>query len=139
MEAYHLHTDYTRLDGLLVSLRCTIRALCFCRGYQPSRHHHAGNDALRTLAIMMCVTHENVKFGRIRKLEHALILNKLRNEQRLLKGTKRSRGLFSNRPGPPSQFEHPHVAKVTAVPAPNIRPELWAGHLSAAPGVHQQY
>lgn len=139
MEAYHLHTDYTRLDGLLVSLRCAMRALCFCGGYQPSRHHHAGNDALRTLAIMMCVTHENVKFGRIRKLEHALILNKLRNEQRLLKGTKRSRGLFSNRPGPPSQIEHPHVAKVTAVPAPNIRPELWAGHLSAAPGVHQEY
>lgn len=139
MEAYHLHTDYTRLDGLLVSLRCAMRALCFRGGYQPSRHHHAGNDALRTLAIMMCVTHENVKFGRIRKLEHALILNKLGNEQRLLKGTGRSHGLLGNRPGPSSQLKYPHVAKVTAVPAPNIRPEVWADHLPAAPVVHQEY
>lgn len=139
MEAYHLHTNYTRLDGLLVSLRCAMRALCFRGGYQPSRHHHAGNDALRTLAIMMCVTHENVKFGRIKKLEHALILNKLGNEQCLLEGTGRSHGLLGNRPGPSSQLEYLHVAKVTAVPAPDIRPEFWAGHLPAAPVVHQEY
>lgn len=99
MEAYHLHTNYTRLDGLLVSLRCAMRALCFRGGYQPTRLHHAGNDALRTLAIMVCLTHENVKFARIRRLEYVLVLNKLRNEQRLLEGTKRSRGLLSTRPG----------------------------------------
>lgn len=100
MEAYHLHTNYTRLDGLLVSLRCAMRALCFRGGYQPTRLHHAGNDALRTLAIMACLTHENVKFARIRKLEYVMILNKLRNEQGLLERTERSRGLLTNRPGP---------------------------------------
>lgn len=137
MEAYHLHTDYTRLDGLLVSLRCAMRALCFRGGYQPPRLHHAGNDALRTLAIMVCLTHENVKFARIRRLEYVLVLNKLRKELRLLERMQRSRGLLSNRPGPPSQY--PQVATVNAVPAPNIRPEVWAGHLPAAPVVHQEY
>lgn len=139
MEAYHLHTYYTRLDGLLVSLRCAMRALCFHGGYQPTRLHHAGNDALRTLAIMVCLPHENVKFARIRKLEYVLILNKIRNEQRFLERVVRSRVLLSNRSlaGPPSQY--PHVAKVTVAPAPNTRPEVWAGYLPAGPVVHQEY
>lgn len=137
MEAYHLHTNYTRLDGLLVSLRCAMKALCFRGGYQPTRRHHAGNDTLRTLAIMVCITHENVKFARIRRLEYVLVLNKIRKEQRLLERMQRSRGLLGNRPGPPSLY--PQVAKVTVVPAPNIRPEVWAGHLPAAPVVHQEY
>lgn len=115
MEAYHLHTNYTKLNGLLISLRCAMRALCFRGGYQPTRFHHAGNDALRTLAIMVCLTHENVKFGRIKRLEYVLVLNKLRNEQRLFGGMKRSRGLLSN------------------------GPDVWAGHLPAAPVVHQEY
>lgn len=130
-EAYHLHTNYTRLNGLLISLRCAMRALCFHGGYQPTRFHHAGNDALRTLAIMVCLTHKNVKLGRIKRLEYVLVLKKLRNEQRLLEGMERSRGLLSNRLGPPSQY--PHVA------TPYIRREVWAGHLPAAPVVHQEY
>lgn len=137
MEAYHSHTNYTRLDGLLVSLRCAMKALCFRGGYQPTRQHHAGNDALRTLAIMVCITHENVKFARIRRLEYVLVLNRLRKEQRLLERMQRSRSLLSNRSGPPSQY--PHVAMVTVAPTPNIRPEVWAVHLPAAPVVYQEY
>lgn len=115
MEAYHLHTNYTKLNGLLISLRCAMRALSFHGGYQPTRFHHAGNDALRTLATMVCLTHENVKFGRIKRLEYVLALNKLRNELRLLEGMARSRGLLSN------------------------GPVVWASHLPAAPVVHQEY
>lgn len=96
MEAYHLHTNYAKLHGLAISLRCAMRALCFRGGYQPPRFHHAGNDALRTLAIMVCLTHENVEFDRIKKLEYVLVLNKIRRELRLLERMQRSRGLLSN-------------------------------------------
>lgn len=106
MDAYHKHTDYPRLDGLRISLRYAMRTLGLCTGYQPSGLHHAGNDALRTLAIMACLTHENAQFGRI---------NEHRREQMRLRGTERSRGLRGKRPRPPSRY--PHVAKVTVVPA----------------------
>lgn len=111
MDSYHTHTDYTRLDGLRISLRYAMRTLGFCTGYQPGGLHHAGNDALRTLAIMACLTHEKVQFRRLKELEHALRVNEYREELRRLRGTGRSRGLLGKRPGPPSKY--PHVAKVT--------------------------
>lgn len=115
MDAYHEHTDYARLDGLRISLRYAMRTLGFCTGYQPSELHHAGNDALRTLAIMACLTHENAQFGRINELENVPGVNELQRAQLRLKGTEMSRGLKGKRPGPPSTY--PHVAKVTVVPA----------------------
>ncbi|KAJ0123831.1 hypothetical protein J7T55_012301 [Diaporthe amygdali] len=124
-DAYHSHTNYTRLDGLQISLRYAMRSLGFPAGYQPADLHHAGNDALRALAIMACLTHENVQFRRIKELEHVLRVNKYRKEQNRLKGTERSRGLLSKRPGPPSRY--PHVAKITMVPAPHIGQEGRAG------------
>lgn len=115
MEAYHSRTNYIKLHGLAISLRYAMGALSFRGGYQPPRYHHAGNDALRTLAIMVCLTHENVELGRMNKYEHILALNRIRKERRLLGRTGRSRGLPSN------------------------GPEAWAGHLPAAPAVHQEY
>lgn len=111
LEVYHKRTNYTRLDGLNVSLRSAMRALGFSTGYQPGTLHHAGNDALRTLAIMARLTYENVECGRLRELEHVLRVNRYRKEQRRLKGTEKDRGLHRKRPGPPS--EYPHVAKIT--------------------------
>lgn len=117
LEAYHRHTNYTRLDGLNISLRYAMKTLGFCIGYQPKDLHHAGNDALRTLAIMACLAHENVQFRRLEELEHVLRVNKYQKEQNRLKGTEKSRGLLRKRPGPPSRY--PHVAKVTTVLAPD--------------------
>lgn len=125
MEAYHSHTDYTRLDGLRISLRYAMRILGFDSGYQLANLHHAGNDALRTLAITACRTHENVQFRRLRELEHVLRVNKHRKEQNDLKGTEKSRGLLRKRPGPPSRY--PHVAKVTTVLAKDIGEKKSAG------------
>lgn len=116
MEAYHRHTDYTRLDSLNISLRYAMRTLGFSTGYQPKNLHHAGNDALRTLAILVCLTHENVQLRRLEELEDVLRLKKYRKEQNRLKGTEKSRGLLKKRPGPPWRF--PHVAKVTTALAP---------------------
>lgn len=56
LEAYHRHKNFTRLDGLSISLKNAMRILGFSTGYQPKHLHHAGNDALRTLAIMRCLT-----------------------------------------------------------------------------------
>lgn len=136
MDAYHSHTDYTRLDGLRISLLYAMRTLGFETGYQPGNLHHAGNDALRTLAIMACLTHENVQFRRIKELEHVLRVNAHRKEQNRLKGTERSRGLHSKRLGPPSRY--PHVARVTIVLATDIGEENWATGLSIAGAVNEQ-
>lgn len=126
MDAYHSRTNFPRLDGR-VSLRHAMRMLGFRAGYQPCSLHHAGNDALRTLAIMSRLTHENVQFRRIKEVpvEHIPWVNKYQKEQNRLKGTERSRGLLSKRPGPPSRY--PHVAKVAMVPAPHIGQEARAG------------
>lgn len=118
MDAYHSHTAYTRLDGLRISLRYAMRTLGFYAGYQPANLHHAGNDALRTLAIMACLTHKNVQFRRIKELEHVLRGNKHKKEQNRLKGTEKSRGLKRKRPGPPSLY--PHIVRVTVVLAPEF-------------------
>lgn len=64
---------------------------------------------------MACLTHENVRFDRIKKLEYVLVLNRIRNEVRLLERMEMSRGLLGN------------------------GPEVGAGHLPAAPVVHQEY
>lgn len=117
MEAYHRNTDYTRLDSLNISLRYAMRTLGFSTGYQPKNLHHAGNDALRTLAILVCLTHENVHFRRLEELQDVLRLNKYRKEQNRLKGTEKSRGVLNKRPGPPWRF--PHGAKVTTALAPD--------------------
>lgn len=135
MDAYHSHTTYTRLDGLLISLRYAMNTLGFHAGYQPANLHHAGNDALRTLAIMACLTHENVQFRRIKELEHVLRMNQFRKEQYRLKGTEKSRGLKRKRPGPPSQY--PHVARVTIILATDIGEEGRAGQ-SFAGAVEEQ-
>lgn len=135
MDAYHSHTTYTRLDGLRISLRYAMSTLGFHAGYQPANLHHAGNDALRTLAIMACLTHENVQFRRLKDLEHVLRMNMYRKEQYRLKGTEKSRGLKRKRPGPPSQY--PHVARVTIVLAPDIGEESRAGQ-SLAGAVEEQ-
>lgn len=129
-DAYHSHTTYTRLDGLLISLRYAMRTLGFYAGYQPANLHHAGNDALRTLAIMTCLTHKNVQFRRIKELEHVLRVNKHRKEQLHLKGTEKSRGLRKKRPGPPSKY--PHVARVTTVLTPDLEGEDRAGQSFAS-------
>jgi hypothetical protein len=135
-DVYHSRTNYTRLDGLLPSLRCAMRSLGFRAGFQPAHLHHAGNDALRTIAIMACLTHENVQFRRIKKLERILKWRKHQNEQHPLKGTEESRSLPSNKPEPPSQ--HSHASKVTVVPAPNIKPEVQAGHSAAGLAEEQE-
>lgn len=118
LEVYHKHTNYPRLDGLNISLRYAMRTLGFSTGYQPGTLHHAGNDALRTLAIMACLTYENAECGRLRELEHVLRVNRYRKEQRRLRGTEKDRGLHRKRPGPPSQY--PHVAKITMASAGGI-------------------
>lgn len=129
-EAYHNNTEYTGLDGLSISLRYAMRTLGFTTGYQPSNLHHAGNDALRTLAIMACVTHENVECRRLRELEHVLRVNRYRKEQRRLRGTERDRGLHRKRPGPPSQY--PHVAKVTMASTTGLEKEQRSSHHQGA-------
>lgn len=126
LEAYHKHQNYTRLDGLNISLRYAMKTLIFCTGYQPKDLHHAGNDALRTLAIMACLTHENVQLRRLEELEHVLRASKYRKEQNRPKGTEKSRGLLRKRPGPPSRYLH--VAKVTTVLAPDSGEESRADH-----------
>lgn len=133
MDAYHARTSYTRLDGLSISLKYAMKSLCFPTGYQPKHLHHAGNDALRTLAIMACVTHEDVQFRRLTELEHVLRAERDRRAQRHLKGTAKSRGLLGKRPGPPSRY--PHVAKVTMVPTPDVGEEQGPDQPAAgAPG-----
>lgn len=133
--AYHSHTTYARLDGLRISLRYAMRTLGFNAGYQPANLHHAGNDALRTLAIMACLTHENVQFRRLKELEHVLRVNEHRKEQNRLKGTEKSRGLHRKRPGPPSQY--PHIARVTLVLASDFGEVGRAGQSPLAGAVEE--
>lgn len=134
MDAYHSHRDYTRLDGLMISLRYAMRSLGFDAGYQPGNLHHAGNDALRTLAIMACLTHKNVR--RIKELDHVLRVNAHRKGHNRLKGTEKSRGLHRKRPGPPSRY--PHVAKVSLVLATDIGEEYRVTGLSPVDAVEEQ-
>lgn len=130
LQAYHKNAEYTRLDGLSISLRYAMRTLGFTTGYQPSNLHHAGNDALRTLVIMACVTHENVTCSRLKELEHVIRVNRYRKEQRRLRGTERDRGLHRKRPGPPSQ--HPHVAKVSMASTTGLEKERRPSHHQGA-------
>ncbi|KAK7710226.1 hypothetical protein SLS64_005810 [Diaporthe eres] len=129
MDAYHSQTSYARLDGLRISLRYAMRTLGFNTGYQPANLHHAGNDALWTLAIMAYLIHKNVRFRSLKELEHVLRVNEHRKEQYRLKETEKSRGLKRKRPGPPSQY--PHVARVALVLAPDTGEEDRAGQTLA--------
>lgn len=97
-DTYHSHTNYTRLDGLRPSLRCAMRSLGFLAGFQPPRLHHAGNDALRTMAIMACLTHKNVRFDRMKRMEYILKWRQHQSQQWPLKGTEESRSLPGNKP-----------------------------------------
>ena len=136
LEAYHRHTNYTRLNGLCISLKNAMRIFSFSAGYQPKHLHHAGNDALRTLAVMKCLTYENVQCRRSEQLENILRVKELQKEQIYLKGTAKDRGLKSNRPGPPSQY--PHVAKITMVPHTDIAEQSRTGHQFAVAAEEQE-
>lgn len=135
MEAYHIYTNYTRLNGLRILLRYVMRTLGFSTGYQPADLYHAENDALRTLAIMACLTHKNVTFRILKELEHVLQMNKHRKEQNRSRGTEKSRSLHRKRPRPPSQC--PHVARVTLGLAPDTGEEGRASQ-SLAGAVEEQ-
>lgn len=97
-EVYHQHTNYRRLNGLDISLRYAMRTLGFSTGYQPGTLHHAGNDALRTLAIMARLMYENLHCRRLRELEHGLQGNRYRKKQTHCqgRGADREQGPFGS-------------------------------------------
>lgn len=55
-----MHPNYTKFNGLRISLKYAIKTLGFSTRYQLANLHHVGNNVLRTLAIMVCLIVTNL-------------------------------------------------------------------------------